>query len=194
MKFKASTYSVSTAADVFDSMLGIFYLILVVVGPLFYLVFFAVNGNKLRKNEGEGFVEKFETLFESIKVDQQCNINYNAIFMLRRFIFVMTCIYLNGKYSSFQILYAIVSAMLYICYLINYRPLKCKEEGHLELFTEMCMLLFIYTMLTFTDFTEDIDTKYQMGWVAIAIFFFNLLINLWAVFRGLFVTTKQNYR
>ena len=125
LKFKAMTYSYSTAADVFDTVLGIFYVILVVTGPAFYFIFFGINSDKLRKNQ-KTFVDKYETLFDSIKVDQFWNVNYNAFFMLRRFIFVMSCVYWNGSFFIFQILYALVESMVFISYLINFRPKKNK--------------------------------------------------------------------
>ena len=125
LKFKAMTYSYSTAADVFDTVLGIFYVILVVTGPAFYFIFFGINSDKLRKNQ-KTFVDKYETLFDSIKVDQFWNVNYNAFFMLRRFIFVMSCVYWNGSFFILQILYALVESMVFISYLINFRPKKNK--------------------------------------------------------------------
>jgi hypothetical protein len=69
------------------------------VGPFFFILYFAINDNKLRTDEG--FFEKYETCFESTKVDNLNNIYYHAFFMFRRLIFVMNCIYLNGMFYTF---------------------------------------------------------------------------------------------
>lgn len=44
--------------------------------------------------------------------------------------------------------------------------------------------MFLYTIITFSDFIIDAESKYFMGWVAITIFLSNVIANLIYVFTG----------
>jgi hypothetical protein len=83
---------------------------------------------------------------------------------------------------------------MYIPYLILNRPFKDQSDHHLELFTEGCILMFIYTFLCFTDFILEPETRYNVGWVAIIIFMINLLGNLVVVIRGSISSAKQTFK
>jgi hypothetical protein len=54
------------------------------------------------------------------------------------------------------------------------------------------MLLFQYTTLCFTDFVPDPETRYQMGNVALGIFFFNLLMGLLFILRENYLEAKES--
>jgi len=123
IKFKANTYSYKTAADTFDSILGIFYLILVVSFPIYCLLFFTFNSAKLKKKD-ISFVEEYKEVFESTKDDNFWSLNYNVFFMIRRDIFTLVCIYWGGSFSIFQLIYAVVDSMIFLIYLVNFRPHK----------------------------------------------------------------------
>jgi hypothetical protein len=83
-----------------------------------------------------------------------------------------------------QILYAIVAQLLYLNYMISNQPFLNKADNSLELFTEGCITIFIYTFFCFTDFIPDPETRFLVGWVAMVIFLINVLGNLIVVVRG----------
>jgi hypothetical protein len=96
----------------------------------------------------------------------------------------MACIYLADDKYVFQLFYAVASQMLYIAYLITYQPQNEKGENHLELFTELCIMLFIYTLMCFNNFVPDPNVRFNIGNASIAIFFGNILVNLGVVMVG----------
>ena len=73
---------------------------------------------------------------------------------------------------------------MYLNYIIQNRPFLNKEENKLELFTEGCITMFIYTFFCFTNFIPEPETRFMVGWVAMAIFLVNVLGNLVVVVRG----------
>ena len=91
--------------------------------PIYFLLFFTSNGDKLKDNQ-KGFVEKYKEVFESTKVDNFWSLNYNVFFMLRRYIFVLVCVYWGGSFAIFQLIYAVVESMVFLIYLVNFRPHK----------------------------------------------------------------------
>jgi hypothetical protein len=161
----------------------------VVIAPLYFIVYFSCNLQKLR--EDQTYMAKFETVFEATKINNLGNLLYSAIFMFRRLMFVLTCIYLEdeGKFI-FQILYAIVESLIFILYLIRQRPQKNDKDNNLELYTELSMLSFIYVMTTFTDYVQDPTAKFNLGFVAAGIFFLNIAVGLGAVIREQVVNVK----
>jgi uncharacterized BrkB/YihY/UPF0761 family membrane protein len=92
-------YSARSGADFFDTSLAIFYLVLTTTGPFFFMYFFTVNESKLQKDKK--FLKKYHTAFEATKTNKIYNIYYHAFFMLRRLIFVLSCIYLEGILYTF---------------------------------------------------------------------------------------------
>jgi hypothetical protein len=58
------------------------------------------------------------------------------------------------------------------------------SENNLEAFTEICILGFIYTMMTFTNFVLIPQMKFTVGFVSISIFFLNILVNLAVVMKS----------
>jgi hypothetical protein len=93
-------YSFATAADSFDAFLGVFYLILIAVAPIWAAIFFSCNienikdENDLPNLKQKTFMMKFGTYFEATKIDKMKNIHFNTIFLIRRLGFVLTCVYL----------------------------------------------------------------------------------------------------
>jgi hypothetical protein len=85
----------------------------------------------------------------------------------------------------FQVIYNVIFALLYICYLVNFKPLKSKEAHGIELFTEFCFLTFGYTVMCFTFFVPDAETRFQIGWGSVCIISLNLVVNMVLILRGL---------
>jgi hypothetical protein len=71
-----------------------------------------------------------------------------------------------------------IMSMFQLSYLIVLQPLNKPKENQLEIFTESCILLFTYNMLTFTDFVDDAEVKLKCGFFGISIFFINIFANL----------------
>ena len=103
----------------------------------------------------------------------------------------MVCIYLDEEMYIFQLFYAIFSQLWFISYLITYQPQIEHSENMLEIFTETCIMVFIYTMMYFTDFVPLAKLRYDIGNVTISIFFLNMFVNFLAVFLGLLAPLKN---
>jgi hypothetical protein len=70
-----------------------------------------------------------------------------------------------------------------ILYLVVFRPLDDPKQNKIEIFTEICILFFIYCLLGFTDYVKDAEAKSKVGAFAIGIFFLNILVSLLSVVR-----------
>jgi hypothetical protein len=68
-----------------------------------------------------------------------------------------------------------LSSLLYTMFIIAALPIK---ESSLEVFNEICILIFSYFIFTITDFVSDDNLKYNIGFVIIVVIAINILINL----------------
>jgi hypothetical protein len=66
-----------------------------------------------------------------------------------------------------------------------------KTMNRMELFNEYCLLnIFIFTFL-FSDFIEDANLRYSLGWVFLGIAALNLFVNFGIVLVGVFFAIKE---
>lgn len=112
---------------------------------------------------------------------------FNFFFMVRRIIFVMSVIYLNG-YPVLQVNLMLVQSLSFVVYLIVAKPFEDPKINRIEIFNELSILFITYPSLLFTGyFNADVDLQYKAGWAMIIMIFGNIAVNL------IFVV-KENYR
>jgi TctA family transporter len=103
--------------------------------------------------------------------------------MIRRLIFVLTCIYFDGSFAIFQVFISMLMTVALINYLTVFKPHKDPGDNNSEIFTEVCTLNFIYVLLVYTGFIDAPDLRFTMGYISIGIMFLNILVNLLRVVR-----------
>ena len=64
-----------------------------------------------------------------------------------------------------------------------HKPFKNTKDYIVEMFSEFCVLMFLYTMLTFTEFVPEPTTRYEIGNISLGIFFLNILGGLIVLLR-----------
>ena len=64
-----------------------------------------------------------------------------------------------------------------IVYLGYFKPFYTKNQNLLEIGNEICILLVSYHLFLFTDFINDPQFEYNIGWSIIALTTLNIIIN-----------------
>ena len=54
-----------------------------------------------------------------------------------------------------------------------------------ELYTEFSLIMFAYSLLGFTDLNQDSRLRFDIGWISIAIFGFNLVVIVVYLIKGI---------
>ncbi len=85
----------------------------------------------------------------------------------------------------------IINSNLMLYYLFRVRPYLDNFYNHLEIFNEICILIASYHLLGFTDFVEDPQIKYNMGWSIIIISLLNITVNILIIIWSGLVTAKN---
>jgi hypothetical protein len=78
-----------------------------------------------------------------------------------------------------------------IIYLTIVKPYQTLLSNILEIFNEITFLLCGYCCFLFTNFIDNIQTKYDIGWIFIAIVLTDLVTNILAIFANLMITIAQ---
>ncbi len=69
--------------------------------------------------------------------------------------------------------------------ILYYQPFKEKDQNKNEIFNELCVLLITYILILFNNPEIDIDTKYYIGWIYIAIIVSNIGFNAFKLLYSL---------
>ncbi len=64
-----------------------------------------------------------------------------------------------------------------LIYLFNVKPFVEISDNYVEIFEELTVLGVASILPLFTDMLDDSDTRWDLGWLIVAVLFFNLFIN-----------------
>jgi hypothetical protein len=104
----------------------------------------------------------------------------NFFFTFRRLILILGTVNLID-YPSVEIMLYTFLSILYVTYLLYYKPYEEMRVNKLEVFNELCVLTSSYVLYLQTDFVDGVvssQVKSIGGMLLIGITLINFLINL----------------
>jgi len=107
-------------------------------------------------------------------------------FCIRRLIFSLTAVFW-GDYIVFQMLALGACTSVQLAYLWKYEPLETKFMNRMEMMNEVTALAMLYTMLLFTPWMENLDTRYWTGYFFVGIMITNISIHFAFLLKNTFV-------
>jgi hypothetical protein len=125
-------------------------------------------------------LELWSSYYGMMTTQRRVSTMFIVIYLLRRFIFAATCVFLKD-YPLAQIHSTFLQSILMLWYLLYYWPFVQHGLNYLEVFNEMCIMLCMYPAAgIFTDGTQFVssDVHYNAGWAFIGIIGFNVGVNL----------------
>jgi hypothetical protein len=120
---------------------------------------------------------RFGSTYSEIKTDSKAALLYNVIYMLRRLLFSLLAVVLDGS-PVLQVQLLIFHCILMLIYNILVQPFEEPTLNHLEIFNELCIIGAAYHLFPFTDFLDNPDVQYEIGWSIIGITTFNIAANM----------------
>ena len=130
--------------------------------------------------------DKFQDLFADYKRYSLYSLRYPVVFIIRRYIIVLTCIAVGFfEFSLFyyvQINMQIWSTGFSLCYIAWHQPFKSKKANLQETMNDVFVLLCTYHLFLFTDFVQEESDRYAMGNSLIMIIVINVLFNFAIMF------------
>ena len=86
------------------------------------------------------------------------------------------------KYTLWQQQVMLFSSVINMMYLLTEYPLKDEYSNRIEIFNEICIMIYLEFTTCFMDAAQPPAFKYWMGWVVIAVSTMNIAINAGIVF------------
>ena len=104
-------------------------------------------------------------------------LTFTTFFCLKRLLIALGTVYLND-FVIVNLYINIFVTLWFVRYLIDNMPMNFRYLNQLEICNEILMLFFCYFIFLFTDFVEDINVRYKLGFWFIYIIGFIFLFNL----------------
>ncbi len=108
---------------------------------------------------------------------------YYPIFLFRRVLYLFLIFGMTDKPSLAIMINALI-CILFTTYIMLVKPFKFRQMNNLQIFNEICVLMTNYHMLLFTDFIQDAEIKFKVGWSLIALSLFMILGNVFVMLRS----------
>ena len=144
-------------ASTFDSNSTASWVIILFFGLL--PVFFGLVMYRRRDDLGYPSVKnKIGSIYSRCKTDSASALMYSIIFLKRRMAFVIVTYYLRSN-TSLQVICLEITNMIYLCYLIDVKPLIDSKQMKLEIFNEFFFLIVSVHLFWFLDPFADRETK-----------------------------------
>jgi hypothetical protein len=88
----------------------------------------------------------------------------------------------------------IFHCMLLIMYNKLAKPFDSPLLNHLEIFNELSIMLAAYHLFAFTNYVDNPQLQYQVGWSMIGVTAFNILVNMCIMGYQTWLKMKQEFR
>jgi hypothetical protein len=123
------------------------------------------------------FDKKFGDFYEGLKTKSRAAMQYNYIFVLRRFLFVITAFYWYDL-VGIQIGFFVFTTEIYCMYLVHAQPFTDRATNRQEIFNEITVFVVTYHLICLSDFVRSAETKFDVGYSLIATVIINLCFGL----------------
>ena len=112
--------------------------------------------------------------------------------MIRRMLLgIALCIV--RKYFIWQT-YIMVGQIMAGGIIIGTKVYDSKMKTRMEFFNEIILMMTMYSIMCFSPFIFDAETKFYLGYITIAIVCLHLAVNFFLIFKGTFHEMKMKCR
>lgn len=88
-----------------------------------------------------------------------------------------------------------VGSFVIFVFLVNVKPFETRFQNRTELFNECIILLLSYICWAYSDYLEDAELKFQLGWLYCCIMLFSILVNVSIMFyASVYLKIKAFYK
>lgn len=134
---------------------------MVLVLPFFSYWILTTNKEKLREEE---FYSRFSSLYNDVRIKSKlvAPLCYITFFCTRRLSIASTIVFCDQLIFIQTLTYS-VSSLCTLKYLHCSQPKEKRILNNLETFNETMIVMTSYFMLTWSNFVDDVEMRYQIG-------------------------------
>ena len=130
----------------------------------------------LQKVNTEEFRQKWKPLVEPIKTKNRWTLAFMVVYIFRRIAYLGLGFIITSQ--LFQIISLLLLNLFLTIYVGSSKPFILPLENKLELFNEWIIFLSALHMIVFTDFLDDLDAQFLMGWSLVGACIIKMVVNL----------------
>ena len=127
------------------------------------------------------FGNRFNAIYMDVNTKRHMAIYFPTIFLGRRLIYALTIMFVSNTY--FQLIITSLCSLAILCYIACFLPFGTWLGNFLELINESTFLALVYMNLLFTEFVDDIEMRYFIGYVFLGVLSINLGINFFLILK-----------
>jgi hypothetical protein len=122
--------------------------------------------------------KRFGELYENLRLKSGKTVFLQpSFFLLRRLILAFAVVVVQEVLIG-QIYLIWLQCIIAVCVMEYAYPFKTQGERRMELFNEVILILVLYTMMCFTQFVPEVDTREKIGYVSSGLVALHFLVNL----------------
>ncbi len=122
------------------------------------------------------FEHKFGAFYENVDLKAGKWIILEPVtFLVRRLVLAAVVVFTDKL--IYQLITIIGTCVWQVKLVSTVKPYKSNFHHRMEIFNEVVIMLTVYTFMIFSDFVEDVDTEFVVGYLAIGFVAIHLLVN-----------------
>ena len=165
-------------SDTFSAVFAGISLLILLILPIYMIYIIKRNKSNL---DCEDVTYNYGLFYQDLKTDNFYRSIFHVVFLTRRFIYVIITMFLSS-HPNIQLMLLTKLSIVYLCYLLYWRPFSDQDLNDGEIFNELSIYLVQLSFLVMHGITEG---KTQIGWCYIGVVAFNLGVNLMRIARVL---------
>lgn len=169
----------SNESNSFTNIFTFVTLAIITIAPLAIWRFLIKNNQQLKNQE---MINRYGSIYSELCFERRGPLNYYPLFLLRRYLFALSLVFLEG-WPILQANLLFLQSLVSITYLIYTRPFENSTVNKLEIFNELTILAVTYPVFIYADPTdENMEAYYNVGWFIILAVVLNSIVNMVFVF------------
>jgi len=142
-----------------DYLMTVLLAVILVAMPFGIILFYGLlNFNKL---DNPTFKQTYGSIYEGLKSTEYSSLAFNIVFVLRRILLAVTCLYLENS-IWLQVQISLYVTLLTASYLLHFMPFEAASQQRLEVFNEITTILLLATTYTLAELPrnyEDVENE-----------------------------------
>ena len=148
--------------------------------------------NNLLHDRGTILMKKIRVLLEGANMKNRVGFNWQFITIIRWAVTDLILVLVKDNHV-FQIFTLFSLSIFFQCLLITYRPIDDSRENKITLIIEICVTVYLYILLTLTDWPdENKKMKEKLSWALTILILSIVAVNIVLFFYDLVQKCKRH--
>ena len=116
-----------------------------------------------------------------VNTEKSMAIYFPTLFLGRRLIYALTIMFISN--TTFQLVITSFCSLAMLSYIACFLPFATRLGNFIELLNESTFLSLIYMNFLFTEFVDDIEMRYFIGYVFLGVLGVSLSLNFFFIIK-----------